>query len=110
MAWAAEVVRMASCVAPVNNASVVLPFCTHRRWGNNGGRKWRGNRGPPASINFVTAHDGFTLADLVRGVLIHRCICVKLLLSYYCYRAIRACGGQGCCSCWRTKSCALDWD
>jgi hypothetical protein len=36
-----------------------------RRWGNNGGRKWRGGRGPSASINFVTAHDGFTLADLV---------------------------------------------
>lgn len=36
-----------------------------RRWGNNGGRKWRGNRGPTASINFVTAHDGFTLHDLV---------------------------------------------
>ncbi len=37
----------------------------HCRWGNNGGRKWRGNRNPLASINFVTAHDGFTLADLV---------------------------------------------
>lgn len=36
-----------------------------RRWGNNGGRKWKGNRTPTASINFITAHDGFTLADLV---------------------------------------------
>jgi hypothetical protein len=35
------------------------------RWSNNGGRKWRGNRPPTASINFVIAHDGFTLADLV---------------------------------------------
>ena len=34
-------------------------------WGNNGGRRWRGTRGPTASVNFVTAHDGFTLADLV---------------------------------------------
>lgn len=34
-------------------------------WGNNGGRKWKSGRGPTASINFVTAHDGFTLADLV---------------------------------------------
>jgi isoamylase len=35
------------------------------RWGNNAGAKWRGGRGPTASINFVTAHDGFTLADVV---------------------------------------------
>ncbi|GAX79055.1 hypothetical protein CEUSTIGMA_g6495.t1 [Chlamydomonas eustigma] len=34
-------------------------------WGNNGGRKWRGGRSPSASVNFITAHDGFTLADLV---------------------------------------------
>jgi isoamylase len=34
-------------------------------WGNNGGRRWRGGRGPQHSINFITAHDGFTLADLV---------------------------------------------
>ncbi|QDZ18260.1 isoamylase [Chloropicon primus] len=34
-------------------------------WGSNDGRIWRGTRGPTASINFVTAHDGFTLADLV---------------------------------------------
>ncbi|EIE26827.1 glycoside hydrolase [Coccomyxa subellipsoidea C-169] len=34
-------------------------------WGNNGGRQWRGGRGPQHSINFITAHDGFTLADLV---------------------------------------------
>jgi isoamylase len=33
-------------------------------WACNGGRKWRGNRSPFSSINFVTAHDGFTLADL----------------------------------------------
>ncbi|KAK9868960.1 hypothetical protein WJX84_011185 [Apatococcus fuscideae] len=33
-------------------------------WGNNGGRGWKGNRSPLASINFITAHDGFTLADL----------------------------------------------
>ena len=34
-------------------------------WGSNGGRRWRGGRGPQHSVNFVTAHDGFTLADLV---------------------------------------------
>lgn len=34
-------------------------------WGTNGGRRWKSGRGPTASINFVTAHDGFTLADLV---------------------------------------------
>eukprot|EP00798_Chlamydomonas_sp_ICE-L_P030104 gene30104-35072_t len=33
-------------------------------WANNAGRKWWGNRSPLASINFITAHDGFTLADL----------------------------------------------
>ena len=37
----------------------------HDWWGNNGGKKWKTGRGPPASINFVTAHDGFTLQDLV---------------------------------------------
>ena len=34
-------------------------------WGSTMGRKWKSGRGPAASINFVTAHDGFTLADLV---------------------------------------------
>ena len=34
-------------------------------WQNTGGRKWKGGRQPCASINFITAHDGFTLADLV---------------------------------------------
>jgi isoamylase len=34
-------------------------------WGSHGGRRWKGGRGPAASVNFVTAHDGFTLADLV---------------------------------------------
>jgi len=34
-------------------------------WGNNGGRKWVGGRLPQHSVNFITAHDGFTLADLV---------------------------------------------
>ena len=34
-------------------------------WGNNGGRRWRGGRGPHHSVNFITAHDGFTLSDLV---------------------------------------------
>ena len=30
-----------------------------------GGNRWIGGRGPKASVNFVTAHDGFTLWDLV---------------------------------------------
>ena len=34
-------------------------------WGQGTGQQWRGGRGPTHSINFVTAHDGFTLADLV---------------------------------------------
>ena len=34
-------------------------------WGQGTGQQWRGGRGPAHSINFVTAHDGFTLADLV---------------------------------------------
>lgn len=34
-------------------------------WGNNGGARWRGGRGPQHTVNFVTAHDGFSLADLV---------------------------------------------
>ena len=37
----------------------------HDWWGNHGGRRWKSGRGPTASINFVTAHDGFSLADLV---------------------------------------------
>ena len=35
------------------------------RWGNNGGREWRSGRDPKHSINFICAHDGFPLADLV---------------------------------------------
>lgn len=35
------------------------------RWGQNAGRQWVGGRLPIHSINFITAHDGFTLADLV---------------------------------------------
>lgn len=34
-------------------------------WGQNGGAKWRGTRTPMHTINFVTAHDGFSLADAV---------------------------------------------
>eukprot|EP00210_Caulerpa_lentillifera_P003264 g3115.t1 len=34
-------------------------------WRMNGGKKWSGGRGPMHSVNFVTAHDGFSLADLV---------------------------------------------
>ena len=37
----------------------------HDWWGNNGGSRWKSGRGPTASINFITAHDGFSLADLV---------------------------------------------
>lgn len=37
----------------------------HDWWGNNGGNRWKSGRGPTASINFITAHDGFSLADLV---------------------------------------------
>ncbi|KAK9824321.1 hypothetical protein WJX72_009436 [[Myrmecia] bisecta] len=34
-------------------------------WGSHGGRRWRGSRQPLHSVNFITAHDGFTMADLV---------------------------------------------
>lgn len=34
-------------------------------WGSHGGQRWRGGRSPAHSVNFVTAHDGFPLADLV---------------------------------------------
>lgn len=34
-------------------------------WGKNDGARWRGGRGPQHTVNFVTAHDGFSLADLV---------------------------------------------
>jgi isoamylase len=34
-------------------------------WGQNSGSKWRGGRTPMHTVNFVTAHDGFTMADLV---------------------------------------------
>ena len=52
----------AHCALP---CSCFYPCPRPRRWGLNSGRKWKGGRGPTASINFVTAHDGFTLADLV---------------------------------------------
>jgi hypothetical protein len=42
---------------------LIRPSCD--RWGNNGGREWRGGREPKHSINFICAHDGFPLADLV---------------------------------------------
>ncbi len=46
-----------------------VKLCLHGHagswWANNGGRKWLGGRGPQHSINFITAHDGFTLSDLV---------------------------------------------
>jgi hypothetical protein len=53
--------------APTNHttrASKTTPNTPHR-WANNAGKRWRGNRAPTASVNFVSAHDGFTLADLV---------------------------------------------
>ena len=34
-------------------------------WNSGDGNKWQGNRKPYHSVNFVTAHDGFTLVDLV---------------------------------------------
>ncbi|KAK9792712.1 hypothetical protein WJX73_009712 [Symbiochloris irregularis] len=34
-------------------------------WGTGSGAQWRSGRGPEHSINFITAHDGFPLADLV---------------------------------------------
>jgi len=34
-------------------------------WAQNAGQQWVGGRGPIHSVNFITAHDGFTLADLV---------------------------------------------
>jgi len=70
------------CLVPsISNGQPLQPCCQSRfwppvtsaatglnnidRWANNAGRRWRGNRNPTASINFVSAHDGFTLADLV---------------------------------------------
>ena len=38
---------------------------TSNWWRTHGGKRWSGGRGPMHSINFVTAHDGFSLADLV---------------------------------------------
>lgn len=49
-------------VLPADLSASLYWIC---RWANNAGRRWRGNRAPTASINFVSAHDGFTLADLV---------------------------------------------
>ena len=34
-------------------------------WGSTEGRRWRGGRTPAHTVNFVTAHAGFSLADLV---------------------------------------------
>lgn len=34
-------------------------------WNSGDGNKWQGNRQPVHSINFVTAHDGFSLVDMV---------------------------------------------
>ncbi len=48
--------------APTTHSLTLGEIC---RWSNNGGRPWRGGRGPTSSINFICAHDGFPLADLV---------------------------------------------
>ncbi|KAL6765555.1 isoamylase [Haematococcus lacustris] len=53
----------ALCGSPDLYASTQAPETDW--WSTNSGRRWRGNRTPTASINFITAHDGFTLADLV---------------------------------------------
>lgn len=34
-------------------------------WACGSGREWYGNRGQQSSVNFITAHDGFTMRDLV---------------------------------------------
>lgn len=51
--------HVASCCASALNDAVGC------RWGSGLGAQWRGGRGPAHSINFITAHDGFSLADLV---------------------------------------------
>lgn len=48
-----------------SNAWIELLVVVCNRWKQNDGRKWCGGRGPMHSVNFVTAHDGFSLADLV---------------------------------------------
>lgn len=53
----------------MNQKSYRMNMCD--RWANNAGKPWRGKRPPTASINFVTAHDGFTLSDLVAYNLKH---------------------------------------
>lgn len=59
---------------PINVPNSDHTIVWSHRWSFNAGRKWRGNRGPTASINFVTAHDGFTLADLVRASMRHKAL------------------------------------
>ena len=70
--WPQAARSTARVASPPARPALVPPSCPTippphppRRWGNNAGRRWKGGRGPTASINFVTAHDGFTLADLV---------------------------------------------
>lgn len=57
--------RLSRADNPVLVDHTPLPTHLWRRWGNNAGRRWKGGRGPTASVNFVTAHDGFTMGDLV---------------------------------------------
>ena len=52
-------------------------------WANNGGAPWKGNRAPTASVNFVSAHDGFTLADLVAYNEKHNEVCVCVYVCVY---------------------------
>ena len=60
--WAANFAS-ARCGSPNVYAS---PAGEGDWWGTvGGGARWRGGRGPSASVNFVCAHDGFTLRDLV---------------------------------------------
>jgi hypothetical protein len=59
--WAAEFAS-AVCGSPKIYAS---PAPEDDWWGSGDGNKWRGNRSPTHSVNFITAHDGFSLADLV---------------------------------------------
>lgn len=76
-------------------------------WGNNGGRQWKGNRPPSASINFVTAHDGFTLNDLVSYNEKHNDINGEGNRDGESHNLSWNCGAEGESSSWNVKRLRL---
>lgn len=80
-------------------------------WGSRDGRKWRGSRLPKHSVNFITAHDGFSMADLVAFNEKHndangegnRCLVIQLAIQRLA-PCERCSGCRLSCASWRTEA------